>query len=335
MAETKVANKTEEERIAFIDWAKAICIFLMVVGHHENNRIIMTYIFAFHMPAFFVVSGFLYKPHSWMKTLITIAFPIVIISLVNCFVYPLIGIYSTDSLSFQFLTIHFIQWRHGLGESLFKGIWFIWVLVGLRFIVGDIIRRKMSHKIYLPVTIIIIIYMSLEEYHVDINTLFRGYYIGLIIPSFPFFCFGLFLKEMRWHPKYISQKTMIPLALLFIMLPVTNNYCDIYNGNYGYSYIIATTNALLFTLLLFGLVNRLPSSSFIQTISKGTLIVLGTHMPILRILGILLPERLSFTFPFITIYLCYYIIIACERYCPMLLGKSRSFAMFSGKSKST
>ena len=70
-------------RITYIDWAKTICIFLMIVGHHENNRIILSYIYAFHMPAFFAISGFLYRPHPWKETLIAFSFPVVAFSLIN------------------------------------------------------------------------------------------------------------------------------------------------------------------------------------------------------------------------------------------------------------
>lgn len=57
------------KRIIWIDWAKAILIYLMVVGHCLPVKWQGTLIYAFHMPAFFVISGYLYKPHHWLKTL--------------------------------------------------------------------------------------------------------------------------------------------------------------------------------------------------------------------------------------------------------------------------
>lgn len=104
-------------------------------------------------------------------------------------------------------------------------------------------------------------------------------------------------------------------------MPATNNYCDIYNSNYGYSYFIAAVNAILFTFLLFLIMNKLRASSVVQTISNGTLVVLGMHMPILHILQRILPDYMAFLFPFITIAICYYVILLCERFTPILLGK--------------
>ena len=108
-----------------------------------------------------------------------------------------------------------------------------------------------------------IAYMTFEKSLVSMDTLFKGYYIGLIIPSLPFFCIGMFLKEIRWEPKNIeSAKFIVPLVIMFLLVPLTNNYCDIYNGNYGYSYLIAVVVATLFTLLLSWLASKLPPSRF-------------------------------------------------------------------------
>jgi len=247
--------------------------------------------------------------------------PVIFFSLTNLAVNLLLGKYSASSLSFQNIIIHTIEWRHGLGEGFFNGIWFIWALVGLRFLLGDITQIKVSGRYYIPITIIVTIYMAFENYHADIDTTFHGYYIGTIVPSLPFFCFGLLLKDWKWNPKNLSIKIIIPLIILFLIIPTTNNYCDIYNSQYGYSYLIAAVNAVLFTLLLFWVTNKLPASKYIETISKGTLVVLGTHWTILQILYYFLPNAMSFFFPLITIVLCYYIIILCEKFCPILLGK--------------
>lgn len=47
----------KNERIVWIDWAKSICIFLMVVGHWTQNDNVLLFIYSFHMPALFIVSG--------------------------------------------------------------------------------------------------------------------------------------------------------------------------------------------------------------------------------------------------------------------------------------
>ncbi len=294
----------------------------MVVGHFEKNETILACIYSFHMPAFLVVSGFLFSPHSWKKTIIAFTVPVVLFSLINLVVNLLLCRMTIDSLTVQYVLIHTFDWRHGLGEGLFKGVWFIWALVGLRLLFGDIPWLQSIRKYYIYIAVCMIAFMTFVHIFVSIDTLFYGYYLGTIVPSLPFFCFGLLLKELQWNPpKTNSYKAIILFALLILLVPVINNDCDIYNSNYGYSYLIAAPVAILFTLLLFWAVSRLPNSKFIKTISKGTLLVLGTHMSILHILEKLLPNQLSLVFPIITIIICYFLILLCERFCPIMLGK--------------
>ena len=80
-----------KERLDHIDWAKTICIFFMVVGHYTENKIILSYIYSFHMPAFFIISGFLYKPHSWKQTIIAFTVPVVFFSLLNLILRLILG----------------------------------------------------------------------------------------------------------------------------------------------------------------------------------------------------------------------------------------------------
>lgn len=51
-------------RIAYIDTAKAFAIILMVVGHTSVPKVLSDWIWSFHMPFFFFVSG---MTTNWQK----------------------------------------------------------------------------------------------------------------------------------------------------------------------------------------------------------------------------------------------------------------------------
>ena len=281
----------------------------------------MSYIYSFHMPAFFCISGYLYKPHPCWKTVASFSIPVVFFSLVSYIVDYFLGELPAGSESIHYIVIHILAWRHGI-SPLFKGVWFLWTLASIRLIFGDIPWLKITRKFYIPLAIASTLYMTLIQNITNIETLTHGYYLGKIIPSLPFFCFGLFLRDIRWTPQTLySGKIVILVALMFVFIPTTQNYCDIYNSEYGYSYLIAASVAILFTLMLFWFANKLPPSKFIETISNGTFIVLGVHMPILRMLNHTLGDSASFLFPFITLLISYHIILFCEKFCPILLGK--------------
>lgn len=62
-------------RQCWIDWVKTICIFLMVVGHAGVFKYERLFFYTFHMPAFFIISGYLYREHNWIKTLKSFMIP--------------------------------------------------------------------------------------------------------------------------------------------------------------------------------------------------------------------------------------------------------------------
>lgn len=58
------------KRLEWVDVAKAIAIILMVVGHEVNNLNVHTLIFSFHMPLFFILSGYTSsRINNWQKFL--------------------------------------------------------------------------------------------------------------------------------------------------------------------------------------------------------------------------------------------------------------------------
>lgn len=310
-------------RIVFVDTAKTICIFLMVVGHWTDNHLLQTYIYSFHMPALFIISGYLFKPHAWYKIVLAFAIPVTFFSFVNLSVLLFLGEITLGSITLPQLFFRFFHYRYGLRDGLFTGDWFLWALLGLRFLFGDINQLKLMRRYYIVIATVCVLFMSFENYLVSVDTIFRGYLIGRMIPSLIFFCTGLYLFERNWKPESASKLYIFSLVLLFFFLPLFNGFCGIYENDYGRSYLLYVVNAIFSSLLLFILSSKIPATQFSETISKGTLVVLGTHISILHILDHLLPDIISFTFPFVTIITCYYIIVFCEKHCPILLGKWR------------
>lgn len=309
------------QRINYIDVAKASCIFLMIVGHWTTNNVLISYIYSFHMPALLVISGILFKPRSWRKTVIAFSVPVLFFSLFNLCVKIILGEIRIESISLYQVFFQVFHYRYGLGETLFVGDWFLWALLGLRFIFGDIYWLRSLRRFYIPIVLFSVLYMTFESKLISVDTLFRGYLIGRLVPSLPFFCFGFFLKDRLWSPNQLSFKYVPILVILFIIIPIFNDAHGIVANDYGYTYILFATCAILSTILLFWISNKVPTLRVIQTISKGTLVVLGAHSPILHILNRILPDAFNFIFPFITIVVCYYIILLCDRYFPILLGK--------------
>lgn len=80
-------NENTTKRENWIDWSKALLIWLMVLGHAGLSGMPRELVYAFHMPAFFIISGYLYKPHKCWRTLKSFGIPILFFSAINlCFI---------------------------------------------------------------------------------------------------------------------------------------------------------------------------------------------------------------------------------------------------------
>lgn len=111
-------ERNASERIAWVDVAKGIAILLMVVGHSSLPMVVGGWIFAFHMPLFFILSGMTtkWKRQDWMHfagaKLVSLGRPFVIYSLICLLIIKILGLAS-------------LTWSSGWGDF---ALWFVPVL---------------------------------------------------------------------------------------------------------------------------------------------------------------------------------------------------------------
>lgn len=58
-------KKIVKNRIEYLDIAKGISIISVIIGHYDYRPLLQNFIFSFHMPIFFLLSGYFYKNVSW------------------------------------------------------------------------------------------------------------------------------------------------------------------------------------------------------------------------------------------------------------------------------
>ena len=101
-------------RIGFIDVAKTFCIFLVRVGHWTNNEMLWIYIYSFHMPAMFAISGYLYKPRLWWETVLSLSIPVLFYSLLNLLIICVTGNIPLENVINKDLIFRLFHYRYGL-----------------------------------------------------------------------------------------------------------------------------------------------------------------------------------------------------------------------------
>ena len=324
------------KREVWIDNAKALLIFLMVLGHTPGtDGIPREVIYAFHMPAFFLISGYLYKNHSWEQTFISFFIPVLFFSFLQLCYEEVIHLVKGD---LSFLEVlgkippPFIMINRGEYISLFTGFWFIFTLFCCRLMLGDIKWLRGIRKYGMFVSLTFITYMCFEPYIMKYQSI-QDLNVYRVIPCFPFMMLGIKLKE--WNiVKYlscISCKTLFLLLLIYIPMAHFNATPDIFLNEYGFSYITFFPIALIGSLLSFAFCMKFRSNKIIVAFSKGTLLILGIHRIIVTIGGKVVSLFVDDTNPFwssvllalIAMLLCYPLILWCDKQHPELLGKNK------------
>lgn len=105
-------NHAFNKRENWIDWAKAICIYLMVAGHSNISSTFHGFIYLFHMPVFFIISGILFHDKKWMDLVKMTFIPMLFFNLVNYpyYIYKQITLFKND------LTTDIMVWKPVMGH---------------------------------------------------------------------------------------------------------------------------------------------------------------------------------------------------------------------------
>ena len=121
-------------RILFIDLAKGIAILLVVIGHIDTTPYIKPLIYSFHMPLFFILSGYFFKKNESIletskKLFNTLIIPYLIIGTImrgNTLVVNAVN--GLPINKFDLLSLPLVLWRWNGNFVSAGAIWFLPVL---------------------------------------------------------------------------------------------------------------------------------------------------------------------------------------------------------------
>lgn len=343
MDNTSTTNKAEKKhqplqkpaidakRESWVDWSKALLIWLMVLGHAGISDMPQRIIYSFHMPAFFMISGYLYKPHGWRKTLKSFGVPVLLFSLINlCYVILKMNYMGNAIDAHELLkkiTPPLYRCNFGENITLFTGIWFIVDLFCMRLLLGDLPGLSFFRKYVYWLIPIFVLYMSAEPLFENLTRELHPYYVYKVIACMPFMMAGLVLKERKNILMNLSKYNIIFLFIIYVALILVNVKTEIWAYIFQPSYFLCFVCALVASLLLFNVCKKFSVANRIaETFSKGTFLILGLHGMIIqvsnKIYDIVGLPHIGLATSIIVMLLCYFPIRFALRYCPAILGKS-------------
>lgn len=269
-----------KERIAYIDTVKGILIVLMLIGHIWNVGVIHDFIYSFHMPAFFFISGILLKKSSsLMKPLRTAIFKKILSLLVPYLFFEIFAILihitqygmilNMKGYLFEILSLH-----------LFNGpLWFLFVmflsetLFLILYKLSDGFKGK-SGDYMIVFLFIMLLFLPQFQAYINITTTVMALFFLLIGYEFPNSQGGGYFQYF-----FIMLTVVVTVLISFI-----NGGVGMPDYQNGYK--------ILFVLgAVTGSYSVIQISKIIQTVriaplnyyGRNSLILLGTHYPIIDI----------------------------------------------------
>lgn len=272
------------ERKVWVDWAKAIGIIMVVMGHSNYELVdIVSFIFTIHMPLFFFISGYLFN--------INKPFALILRNNIKGLLIPylsynvLFGVFAFLSCLFKELIHYEVDWNfsffNGLWHTLFgvaNGIfdgptWFLLSLFWIKLLSYGFVRFNLRNKIVL-LLFCICAYFVRFYFNYQFPFAFDTALVGII-----WFQCGYFFKGRVWS---IPNKVLYLLIVLSVFM-AWQIYTYVGSGNYmmadvnGIYGLLGTSFGLLFVFSSCYILSRFKFA-IITKISQASICIMCLHM---------------------------------------------------------
>lgn len=333
-------------RIVWVDWIKVIGIYIIVLGHFPlENSWLKPFIFSFHVPVFFIISGYLYKScvtlsSSWKKNIQTLLVPYLCISFIIIF-YNFLRFYSHHSSGFQESIIFLIKQTSaillGLNNNSWKSlegvggpIWYIYVLFFIRLLF-DKMRHRNAH------TIVCILFLITNYFLCSFNINYPFSILNIFL-SYPFFTIGYNIRNHHFKTFeksriFLTKHPIINFCFIIISGFITyyisyyfNGIAYMYNHAFGNNLLLFYISALFGSICIFALCQYVSSFrvNMIEILSNGTVLIVGLHIILINYSNYIIDLTSilqSILLALVYTLLFYYPIIITSKLCPWVLGK--------------
>lgn len=314
---------------------KALGMVFIVWGHCFPGCGMSGFIYAFNVPLFFIVSGYLTRREQsfgifWNKCLYNLIIPYFILVLINLLGYIIKHLDDCIWMKSIFGVV--------LGFNSFDGIrscgtlWFVYTLIIIKIVFQLFIHDRRS----MTLVCVLALCGVLAYNHFNIKL---AWAVTNAMLAMPFFCLGNLCSSMcKAEFDSLFQKlrysNLMLRILLVAILVVTTYFIGQYNGNpamfmglYGNNPILFAVGALVgcFSVLAISTILDDIRISFITTISTGSVVILAYHNRFLHPTITSIPDIggviLTFILSVVVTLVFVPIIMILKRFFPIVLGR--------------
>lgn len=326
-----------KERILFLDYARVITAFLVVFGHlYPASSEVRLYLYAFHMPLFFLISGFLHSQRTSndevKKYLRTLLVPILFFIIIGAIVKSLVNEQNIVILLYRTLKGCIL---HGKVHANYV-VWFLFALLGTKLLMFEYLKLKEERrKLYLIVGCLFLFGIIVLCYITKINLFFLKH----TFMAFPFYFLGFCSRKYYDNHSYIVLSNIhiivgvLIFAVLCFLLTTVNGRVSMFSTSFGhavfpFNVLLFYINGVIGSIMILLISFLFKTENKIISLTAGSLItILGFQEPLLDIIRYKEDEHIFLLTIFVSIFITIVCVIlhqAIMSYCPELLGKNRS-----------
>lgn len=312
------------DRILWLDWMKVWAILAIIWGHFFSVGHV--YLYVFSVQVFCVISGFLYKKYdSWLTCVKKCFWQLFIPTVIMSVIMQLEAYFRCAALglNYDISWSWFFEWLF-LGHRWCMGpCWYFYSLIVMRIIMQILPEKKLVYVFLLIALSSGAIYlnsMKVEVSNANVN----------VLVCMPFFVIGFLLKPLK--PVFNNLNSYLVEGGLLLISVALVVVCGNYNGcvwmylcGYGDNYFLYILGGIAGVVMLYVLslwLSRLSCRTMIETLSKGSILIIGLHIIIVRRLTEL-PNRIweeDFLFSILIMLVFIPVVNLTERFFPILLG---------------
>ena len=280
-----------------MDWAKIIGIFLVVFGHllqitmwrHPELMDIWNIIYLFHMPLFFVLSGYMFKEsYSFKKIFLTLVIPYMVYQVLFMPIALLLRVYNGERLSAVLFVKQVLGGLLGDGYDTLISYpdclpcWFIICIIQIRtlFHIVPINRFTSTTLIILSTTLLLLLHYNRRDLYFCLDT---------TCMAIPYFLVGYYIAKSDILSRInLYRKCLCTLLCLIALLIVykTNGPAQMNGPSFGNNILLNYLGGISGSMMVIFLVLKFKRiSNSHKLIARNTLFLIFYHWVVLFVLG--------------------------------------------------
>ena len=321
------------ERYSWLDILKGFGIIFVVLGHFCSINAVYNWAYSFHMPLFFLASGYLYHKKSVIGTVkhkfLTLMVPYFLFGIITSIYYVLISFMISREVNFGELIFGLM---YGTYSRIVynKELWFLPSLFCIS-VIYNMLKSGMGEQKLLYALVATITVLSMLEVVPDILPWGMDYHVCLFMI---YYMLGNILAEKGWIEKVRKLPVKYKCIWVLVLICGHSLIFTYHSLSRPLGYIIALIGIAEWIFISILIENH---GKILEYIGQASLCILCLHIPVEEVLNIILVRITNMTVEsrslelkyvlvrcVLTIFLCLICNYVIMRFFPRMLGRKTS-----------